>query len=158
MDARYRHTQVGWAIIAIVVGLGALVVPRFPGVGGPLLPILALVLLLFGTLTVHVGQEQVRLRFGIGLVRKRIPVGEIRAWQAVRNPWYCGWGIRMGSHGWTWNVSGYDAVELVYTDGRRFCIGTDEPDALVGAIAGASGRTPVLGDAALPEPPRGPTA
>jgi hypothetical protein len=140
MGTHYRHTQVGWVVIAVVVGIGALVAPRLPGAGGPLLPILAVVLLLFGTLTVEVDREQIRLRFGIGVVRKRIGLDEVGAWQAVRNPWYCGWGIRLGSHGWTWNVSGYDAVEVSLADGRRFRIGTDEPDALVSALTRLRGE------------------
>jgi hypothetical protein len=39
-----------------------------------------------------------------------------------------------------WNVSGFDAVELVLDDGRRFRIGTDEPLALAAAIGREKGR------------------
>jgi hypothetical protein len=103
--------------------------------------VLALVVLLFSTLTVEVDDEAIRLRFGIGLVRKRIGLSEVRAWQEVRNPWYSGWGIRLARGGVLWNVSGFDVVELVLADGRRFRIGTDEPSALVSAIARVRGET-----------------
>jgi len=33
-----------------------------------------------------------------------------------------------------WNVTGLQAVELTLTHGKKFRIGTDEPDALVRAI------------------------
>ena len=35
---------------------------------------------------------------------------------------------------WVYGVSGLDAVELQMKEGRRFRIGTDEPDRLLGAI------------------------
>ena len=35
---------------------------------------------------------------------------------------------------WLWNVSGLQAVELVLNNGKRFRIGTDEPENLVNAI------------------------
>jgi hypothetical protein len=33
-----------------------------------------------------------------------------------------------------WNISGLDAVELDYLDGRKFRIGTDQPEELADAI------------------------
>ena len=86
--------------------------------------------------------EAIRLRLGIGLVRKRIPIGEVKAWREVRNPWYTGWGIRLGPGYVLWNVSGFDAVELDFASGRRFRVGTDEPSELAAALARAKGETP----------------
>jgi hypothetical protein len=53
----------------------------------------------------------------------------------VRNPWYYGWGIRFISNGMVYNVSGFDAVEIALADGRRVRLGTDEPDAVIAALA-----------------------
>jgi len=105
----------------------------------PVLVILALVASLFATLTVEVDREAVRLHFGVGLVRKSIPLAHVSAWQAVRNPWYWGWGIRLTPCGVLWNVSGLEAVELALPGGRRFRLGTDEPEALVSAITHSKG-------------------
>ena len=33
-----------------------------------------------------------------------------------------------------WNISGLDAVELTYHNGKKFRIGTDEPEALLEAL------------------------
>ena len=110
--------------------------------GFPLLLVAALTLLVFSALTVEVDAEAIRLRFGIGLVRKRIPIGEVKAWREVRNPWYTGWGIRLGPGYVLWNVSGFDAVELDLASGRRFRVGTDEPAALTAALARAKGEAP----------------
>jgi hypothetical protein len=35
---------------------------------------------------------------------------------------------------WLWNVSGYQAVELTLNNGKRFRLGSDEPEALVNAL------------------------
>jgi hypothetical protein len=156
MNAHYRHTQAGWVILGVaaaVVALGWTTVPE----GAPLSPMLviaALVAILFGALTVEVDHEAVRLRFGVGLIRKRIPLRDVQAWREVRNPWYAGWGIRVGPGVVLWNVSGLDAVELVLGDGKRFRIGTDEPAALAAAIARTMGTFPQA-HAPAAEPLRG---
>jgi hypothetical protein len=145
MGAHYRHTQTGWVILGVMAALAAFIMIQLPGPTAtpsriPILAVLGLVALLFSTLAVEVDGETIRLRFGVGLIRKRIGLAEVRAWQAVRNPWYCGWGIRLGPRGQLWNVSGFDAVELALPNDRRFRVGTDEPDALVSAITRAKGQ------------------
>lgn len=163
MNAHYRHTQIGWVTLAVVVGIFAILAVDLHGRGipAPWLPagILGLVLLLFGTLTVDVDRERVRAVFGVGLIRKTVPLADVAAFQPVRNPWIAGWGIRAIRGGMLWNVSGLDAVELVLRDGRFFRIGTDEPDALVRALETAVGRPPSdtrAGAAAgLPPAPKG---
>src|SRR5207247_350528 len=97
-------------------------------------------MLLFGWLTVDVEGQELRARFGVGLVGKRIPLSEVRAFKQVTNPWYWGWGIRLYPGGWLYNVSGMRAVELVLADGRRYRIGTDEPAALEQAIRAVVGE------------------
>lgn len=159
MSAHYRHTQVGWVMLvaaaaAVALGWGALPPEAAVAVRIPLLLIAALLLFGFGTLTVEVSEDAIRLWFGIGLIRRRIPLRDVRSWREFRNPWYSGWGIRMGPGGVLWNVSGFDAVQLEL-DGKRFRIGTDEPAALVSAITRAKGEAPAA--AGTPESP-GPTA
>jgi hypothetical protein len=144
MGVNYRHTQVGWVILGVVAAIAAFIFYRLPGPPAtpslvPVLVILALVASLFATLTVQVDREAIRLHFGVGLVRKRIPLAQVSAWRAVRNPWYWGWGIRLTPRGVLWNVSGLGAVELALPGGRRLRVGTDEPEALVSAITQAKG-------------------
>ena len=147
MSQHYRHTQVGWVILGVIAAILAFVWSRLPpeaavAAGFPLLLVAALTLLVFSALTVEVDAEAIRLRFGIGLVRKRIPIGEVKGWREVRNPWYTGWGIRLGPGYVLWNVSGRDAVELALASGRGFRIGTDQPAELTAAIARAKGEAP----------------
>jgi hypothetical protein len=89
---------------------------------------------LFATLTVEIRDGLLRFRFGLGLIRKKLKIAEIESCEVVRNPWYYGWGIHATGKGWIYNVSGFEAVEIFMSDGRRLRIGTDEPDLLRKAI------------------------
>jgi hypothetical protein len=143
MSAHYRHTQPGWVIVAVLAAAALVVTASLPreAMGAARVPLvlLGLVLLLFLALTVEIDLESLRVWFGPGVIRKRIPLAEIKSWRAVRNPWYGGWGIRVGPRGVLWNVAGFDAVELDLPGGRHFRIGTDEPEALIRAISQAKG-------------------
>ena len=146
MSPHYRHTQVAWVILGVMAAILGFVWWRLPpeaaaAAGFPLLLVTALTLLVFSALTVEVDAEAVRLRFGVGLVRKRIALAEVRSWREVRNPLSTGWGIRLGPGYVLWNVSGRDAVELALASGRRFRVGTDEPGPLVSAIERGKGET-----------------
>lgn len=103
------------------------------------MPIILLSLtLVFGWLTVEITADTVRLRFGIGLIRRAWPLADIAGVRPVRNALWTGWGIRSGWDYALYNVSGRDAVELTFRDGRsRVRIGTDQPAALVAALAAA---------------------
>ena len=142
----YRHTQIGWVLVAVLAALGAFLYVQLQGSGVPMtwlpLGILAVILVLMGTLTVDVDRERVQTVFGIGLIRKTVRLADVVAFQTVRNPWIAGWGIRLIRGGTLWNVSGLDAVELALRNGRFFRIGTDEPDALTRAFQAATGRAP----------------
>jgi len=91
---------------------------------------LACLLLLFSSLTVEVAAGVIDVSFGVGIIRRHIPIVRIRKVEVVRNHWYYGWGIRLTPHGWLWSVSGLGAVQLTFDDGHHFRIGSDEPDAL----------------------------
>lgn len=141
--AEYRHTQIGYLMLAFIsVGILLLIV-NYSYLSGTsllllvILAVLVLSLLLFSVLSVNVDGGEVSLRFGVGLIRKRFPLSEIESHSVVRNPWYYGWGVRRIPIGWLYNVSGLDAVELAMTDGRKFRIGTDDPSGLDAAIRAA---------------------
>ena len=135
----YEHRQTGfWIIYAI--GLPALIllaVGAFSSATRPAL-FLALVLLLsvllFWKLTIKIDNETLRASFGIGLIHKTVPVANIVACEPIRIRWWWGWGIHLTPYGWLYNVSGFDAVVITLRNGRRFCLGTDQPNDLVAAI------------------------
>ena len=89
---------------------------------------------LFWGLTVEVNKDVVRLYFGFGIIHRSILREHIAMVTQVRNRWWWGFGIRWTPHGWMWNISGLDAVELIYHNGKKFRIGTDEPEVLLEAL------------------------
>lgn len=95
---------------------------------------LLLVILLFASLTVEIAGGHLRIRFGIGLIRKRWPLDEIEGCRPSRTSWLYGWGIRKIPGAWLYNVSGLDAVELKMKSGKAVRIGTDGPQALCAAL------------------------
>ena len=144
----YEHTQAGILMRAILGGTTLLVLGVTAVVG--LHPIIVAVLaaqvaalLLFGSLTVAIDGDTVRLHFGVGLIRKSFPLADIRSARAVRGRWWHGWGIRwIPGTGWLYNVSGFDAVELDLDGDRKVRIGTDEPQALTAAVERALAARP----------------
>ncbi len=141
---QYKHTQIGAISVtslalAIVMTAAVFVgIPEGRIITGPVFVLLVLALVLFYALTVEVSSDELLLEFGIGIIRKSIRVTDIRDARVVRNKWYYGWGIRPTPYGWLWNASGLDAVELEFDGGKKFRIGTNEPQVLLAAIQGAA--------------------
>jgi len=124
---RYCHTQFG----AVVVGsraasaLGLAFGDSLFLYGGPVM--MGMVALLFHNLTVEIDATPLRFRFGVGLIRQRIPLAEVRAVEPVPNSWLYGWGIHRTPHGGLYHVSGREAVQIALASGQRFRLGTDQP-------------------------------
>jgi hypothetical protein len=123
-----------------MLGAGMFIVGAILLARGPEAPLLAVLVLLavmavlFASLTIEIQGGLLTVWFGPGLIRKRVPLATIRSCEVVRNPWWYGWGIRWTPRGWLYNVSGHSAVELTLQNGRRLRIGTDEPERLCQAI------------------------
>ena len=135
----YRHTQFGTANVVITIAILPLVfLPAWLAGAVPvawlILILLLGILVLFYNLTVEIDDEHLRIRFGIGLIKKRFPLEQIDTCRPVRNSWLYGWGIRLTPRGWLYNVSGLEAVELKMKSGKTCRIGTDEPEVLVAAL------------------------
>lgn len=146
MTNTYRHTQRGYISMA-AAGTGLLLTLGRMMRGGSkrkLLPA-ALVLggagVVFSKLTVEISGGRLRSFFGANLPARTADLGDIASVEVVRNPWYYGWGVRYTPHGWLYNVSGLDAVEVRLTSGEQFRLGTDEPERLREAILQAGGLT-----------------
>ena len=137
----YKHTQVGYVMLvtASALTLFAAAMSQQPEVPWEAVFILIATILLvfsFGSLTVEVDGTHVSLMFGWGIFRKKFALSEITSAKKVRNPWYIGWGIRVWfwTYMWVYNISGFDAVEIILKSGEIYRIGTDEPVELQRAI------------------------
>jgi hypothetical protein len=108
---------------------------------GLVIPLLALLTLLFYDLTVVVTRDRVAFRFGIGLIRRSYAISDIETCTAVTNSWWYGWGIHFVGNTTIYNVSGMHAVELTFKGRRRKVrIGTNEPEKLSRYINGLIGK------------------
>jgi hypothetical protein len=94
---------------------------------------------LFYKLTITADNETLRWSFGVGIIRKKVPVAEIAACEPIRIRWWYGWGIHLTTYGWLYNVAGWDAVAITLQIGRKFALGTDDPQGLTDAIRHCAG-------------------
>jgi len=135
MNMLYRHNQSGYVILA-TFGLGLIIMAYLGMVYGSNLFVFgtittfAVLLMLFSSITVLIFGDTLEVRFGLGLIRKKFSLAEIESCQKVVNPWWYGWGIHITPDGWLYNVSGRKAVEVKTKNGRKYRIGTDEPEEL----------------------------
>ena len=118
----------------VTLSLSAATLATVPWLVVALFGLLALGLLAYATLTVEVDAEDVRVRFGIGLIRKSIPLSDIARCEIVRTPSWWGWGMHWTPSGWLYNVSGRAAVRLEMVSQRPVMIGSDEAERLKAAI------------------------
>jgi hypothetical protein len=91
-------------------------------------------LVLFYKLKITIERETLCASFGLGIIRKRVPMAEIAGCELIRIRWWYGWGIHLTPYGWLYNVSGLDAVAITLRNGRKFALGTDDPHGLLDAI------------------------
>ena len=139
----YRHTQVS-ALNLVLLGIPAAVcfyvaatIPPQWGtwlaLGGGL--VFIALGILFYSLTIEVDAKTVRLHFGTGIIRKSWAIADCVSACHVRTALWEGWGIRLTRRGWLYNVAIPDAIMIRFTNGVAVQLGTDEPDALLAALA-----------------------
>jgi hypothetical protein len=96
----YRHTQRGMWIVISTLAFAALdaVIAWWTGQWMALVVMVVLIAVafLFSSLTVEVGDSELRWHFGPGFWTYRLPLQEIETAIVVRNRWWYGWGIRGG--------------------------------------------------------------
>lgn len=134
----YRHRQRG----RFVTGVGLLLAAGYgvaaAGAGRPSLLIPAGIGLLvaagFGTLTTEVRDGVLRFHFGPGVWRVRVPLADVAEAATTQSRWWEGIGIRITAGGMLYNVATGPAVEIRRRSGRRFRLGTDQPEALLRAL------------------------
>jgi hypothetical protein len=102
------------------------------------LQLVALVLVIaaitFSYQTIEVTGTEVVSRFALGIMPKRIPLTDIVRVEYAPSSWFEGWGIRLTTRGWLYNVSGFGAVEFTMRDGNRMRFGSDDSSNLIAAI------------------------
>ena len=147
---KYKNTQIGYLMLIITLAVAALFArvhimssaeppSADSGTNHLVTAVMVLILLIlasFGSLQVIIDEENLRIKFGFGIFRKKLLLDDIISAKTVKNHWYYGWGIKMWfwPRMWIYNVSGFDAVEIKLKNGKTYRIGTDEPEKLEQAI------------------------
>ncbi|MEK6781763.1 MAG: hypothetical protein AABY93_08650 [Bacteroidota bacterium] len=142
----YKEFQFGWLIFAIIIPVQIFITYLFIyelgdrpiGTMGFIIisSIFIFVYLLFFGLTTTISADKISVVFGIGFIRRTIPINGIKSVECVKTPWYYGWGIRIFSSGMLYNISGFDGVELKFKDAESAIrIGTRDSAKLKQEIA-----------------------
>jgi hypothetical protein len=149
---RYCHTQIGWVsligmgggmVLTLVLMLGSDKLAVAAWIAPAIAVTFLLFMAVFGRLTTMITGDEFIARFGwLGWPSQVTPLAEIAGAIPTRTAPISGWGIRITTRGWLYNVSGRDAVIIGTTDGKQYLVGTDEPVALADAINAALGREP----------------
>ena len=142
----YKQTQIGYLMLVITLTVLALfalayITARaeppsyYSGTNFLITAIMVLILFIlasFTTLTTSIDKNCLQIKFGYGIFRKKFLLSEIVSTKQVKNHWYYGWGIRLWlwPKMWIYNVSGFDAVEIIMRNGRIYRMGTDVPSEL----------------------------
>ena len=135
----YQHLQLGYGIMALVIlawwGLGVSCL-RYGNIRAFLIfsAMLLFLAACFYSLRVTVNETSIRLRFGIGFIRKEILLRDVLSWNRCRNPLLSGWGVLRRKGKWIYNVSGWDSVELGLKHDQIIRIGTNDAEGLMEAI------------------------
>ncbi|MFB6271699.1 MAG: hypothetical protein ABEL51_02270 [Salinibacter sp.] len=146
---RYEHTQVGYVTGGLALAVLPFIYYAFMVEDGEIgvfayamLGAFGVLAVLFSSLTVKVTDRELLFYFGPGFWTRRFALEDIISVEVVRNSALYGWGIRYTHHGWLYNVSGLDAVEVTVRRQEQLRIGTDEPEALKRAVEAAQEPTP----------------
>jgi hypothetical protein len=140
---RYEHTQIGYftvcalflvAVFVAITGIVASSDRGILGINAIFELILVICAIVFSKLTINVDEESLRASLAMGITFKKLSLAEILECEPIRIHWWYGWGIHLTPYGWLYNVSGLEAVAISLRDGRKFALGTDDPDGLVTAI------------------------
>ncbi len=141
MQTRYRHTQLGtmilFAIGPVLLFLLILMFVRPSGLAVSLFAFMAIIMIIFSSMTVIINDQAVIIHFGPGLLRFKYQLREICNCRVIDNPPMSAWGIHWVFPGWIYNVSGRQSVEITMRAGNPVLIGSDEPEKLAAAIEDA---------------------
>ena len=148
--ATYKHTQIGYLMLVVTLAVLVFFVWVYTtasaeppsvdsGTNFAVTAIMALILFIlasFVTLTASIDENYFRIKFAYGIFVRKFALSQITSVQAVKNHWYYGWGIRLWlwPKMWIYNISGFDAVEIIMRNGKIYRIGTDTPGELEVAI------------------------
>ena len=120
----YKEEQFGWAMNVWILILPFLMLLFYLlEIGDKPMPLFILIIsvvfflivfLLFFKLTISVNDKFIVIYFGVGLIRKKVDLSDVKEVKRVKTNWYNGWGIRKIKNGMLYNIQGFHAIELSF--------------------------------------------
>jgi len=147
-DVKYKETQtLYWFVVLFALITIFIVLATYFKWGSrpieswlyaiPLVIINSLPILAFYNMKIAIDTEMASVKFGIGLIKKQIPVGDLDLTTAeiVYLPWYAGIGYRIGSKGTFFNTKPGPAL-LIKTKNRNteFFVGTKHGKEIIAVL------------------------
>lgn len=136
---RYDHTQRGklhYFLHIAALAVATICLITIPAAAGQIRVYIAigttalLEFLAFSCITLRVYDHEncLQLKYGpLPLMKRRIAYADIVATKPSRSKFIDGWGIHyIPGRGWTYNLWGFDCVELTMIDNKIIRVGTDE--------------------------------
>lgn len=146
----YKEHQTGWLLIVPTVIMFLFLTwlyafqlgdrPMSIGSYFMVMGILAMMLALMYRMQTEVTNEHVSIRFGVGLIKRIVPLTSVQSVTVISNAWYYGWGVRIMPKGWLYNMSGTKGVELQLKSGRVVRIGSSNPEELAKVVESVIAR------------------
>lgn len=133
----YESFQINWILLISLLAVTLFLLFQLNNDDSEPIPFFAMMVieilfvlipLIFYGLKTIIDDQEIRLRYGIGIIQIKIQLVDIQSVEVVRNPWYYGIGIRIIPHGLLYNAHGLDAVELKFRNKQKIIrIGSGEP-------------------------------
>ena len=131
----YRHTQTA-PLYLILVGVGTAILLAAHSTSEMTVRLILLssagvmflLALCFQQLTVADQGQRLLISFGpLPLFRRSVRYADIQRVERGRSTILDGWGIHLSPRGgWTWNLWGFECLEVYFKNGRVLRIGTDD--------------------------------
>ena len=129
----YQHTQPARTIVIALTVMGIMFAVGsifcHPLISGAIVDFI--VAYFFRSMTIEISDTELTWYFGSGFPMKRVALSDVVSAEAVQTGFWNGWGIHYTPRGWLYNVSGFGAVCVTLKNGKRFCLGSDEPEVVV---------------------------
>jgi hypothetical protein len=103
---------------------------------------MGLLTLCFRELTVRDAGDSLLVQFGpVPLFRRHVPYDQIESVSRGRTTLLDGWGIHLSPRGgWTWNLWGFDCVDVTLHGNRKLHLGSDDAEALAAFLEKRTGQ------------------
>ncbi|MEQ8714238.1 MAG: hypothetical protein RIC80_14550 [Cyclobacteriaceae bacterium] len=139
----YHESQVGWLFLSLMSPVLLFLAiayyqqwgskPPTAPVFYPTIALLIGVCLLFYRMETSISYRNIKIRYGVGLIKLTPQFDELIAVTVTRIPWWYGVGIRITPKGWLYSIQGLGVVLLTYRKGslrESIMIGSAKPEEL----------------------------